>query len=104
MDTQCSERFTKKGRSIRGIAIGDIAAKCISSIIATRLTKYLTTFGIDKQCGSLFGKGCADATFLLKLALQTLHEHNQESFTLFVDLVKAYDMVNQELLWQILKS
>ena len=88
----------------RGIALGDIAAKCISSIIATRLTKYLTTFGIDEQCGSLFGKGCADATFSLKLALQTLHEHNQESFTLFVDLVKAYDTVNRELLWQILKK
>jgi hypothetical protein len=78
----------------RGIALGDIAAKCISSIIDTRLTKYLTTFGIDKQCGSLLGKGCAD-----------LHEHNQESFTLFVDLVvKAYDTVNRELLWQILKK
>ena len=82
----------------RGIALGDIAAKCISSIIATRLTKYLTTFGIDEQCGSLFGKGCADATFSLKLALQALHEHNQESFTLFVDLVKAYDTFNRELL------
>jgi hypothetical protein len=88
----------------RGIALGDIAAKCISSIIATRLTKYLTTFGIDEQCGSLFGKGCANATFLLKLALQTLHEHNQESFALFKDLVKAYDTVNRELLWQILKK
>jgi hypothetical protein len=88
----------------RGIALGNITAKCISSIIATQLTKYLTTFGINKQCGSLFGKGCANATFSLKLALQTLHEHNQESFTLFVDLVKAYDTVNRELLWLILKK
>ena len=88
----------------RGIALGDIAAKCISSIIATRLTKYLTTFGIDEQCGSLFGKGCADATFSLKLALQTIREHNQEAFALFVDLVKAYDTVNRELLWKILQK
>jgi hypothetical protein len=84
----------------RGIALGNIAAKCI----ATRLTKYRTTFGINEQCGSLFGKGCANATFLLKLALQTLHKHNQESFTLFVFLVKAYDTVNRELLWLILKK
>jgi hypothetical protein len=40
----------------RGIALGDIAAKCISSIVASRLTKYLSQFGIDEQCGSLFGK------------------------------------------------
>jgi hypothetical protein len=54
------------------IVLGGIAVKCISSIIASRLTKYLSEFGIDKQCGSLFGKGCADATFTLKTALQTL--------------------------------
>jgi hypothetical protein len=36
----------------RGIALGDIAAKCASSIIATRLlNKHLNSFGIDEQCG-----------------------------------------------------
>jgi exonuclease III len=88
----------------RGIALGDIAAKCISSIVANRLTKYLSEFGIDEQCGSLFGKGCADATFTLKTALQTLREHNHEAHVLFVDLVKAYDTVNRELLWKILEK
>ena len=87
----------------RGIALGDICAKTISSILAHRLTKHLAKFGIDEQCGSLFGKGCADATFTLKSALQTLREHQQEAHVLFVDLVKAYDSVNRELLWKILK-
>ena len=61
------------------------------------------TFGMDEQCGSLFGKGCADATFTLKASLQTLREHQKEAHVLFVDLVKAYDSVNRELLWKILK-
>ena len=87
----------------RGIALGDICAKTISSILANRLTKHLAKFGIDEQCGSLFGKGCADATFTLKSALQTLREHQQETHVLFVDLVKAYDSVNRELLWKVLK-
>jgi Reverse transcriptase (RNA-dependent DNA polymerase) len=87
----------------RGIALGDIAAKCISSIIATRLTQHLVSFGMDEQCGSIYKKGCVDATFSLKLALQTLHEHNKEAYVLFVDLVKAYDSVNRELLWKVLK-
>jgi hypothetical protein len=86
----------------RGIALGDIASKCVSSIIASRLTKHLATFSIDEQCGSMIKKGCADATFPLKLALQTLREHNQEAYILFVDLVKAYDTVNREMLWIIL--
>jgi hypothetical protein len=39
----------------------------------------------------------------LKTALQTLREHNEESWLLFVDLVKAYATVNQEMIWKILK-
>jgi Reverse transcriptase (RNA-dependent DNA polymerase) len=84
----------------RGIALGDIAAKCVSSIIATRLSQHLVSFGMDRQNGSIFKKGCVDATFSLKLALQTLHKHNKEAYVLFVDLVqvlKAYDSVNREL-------
>jgi Reverse transcriptase (RNA-dependent DNA polymerase) len=85
-----------------GIALGDIAAKCVSSIIATRLTTHLVSFGMDEQCGSIFKKGCADATFSLKLALQTLHEHNKEAYVLFVNLVNAFHSVNRELLRKVL--
>jgi hypothetical protein len=45
-------------------------------------------------------KGCADATFTIKTALQTLREHDQEAYVIFVDLVKVYDTVNRELLWR----
>ena len=67
-------------------------------MIANRLTQYLAKFGADKQCGSMFNKGCADTTFAVKSALQILHEHNTEVFALFIDLVKAYDSVNRDLL------
>jgi hypothetical protein len=59
---------------------------------------------LEEQAGSTPGKGCADATFTLKTALQTLREHGQESWVLFVDLVKAYDTVNREMLWKILTT
>ena len=87
----------------RGIALGNIIAKVISSIIATRLTLHINTFGIDEQCGCLFGKGSTDATFTLKTSLQTIREHQLEAHVLFIDLVKTFDSVNQELLWKILK-
>ena len=48
-------------------------------------------------------KGCANAIFLVKAALQILHKHSKEAYVLFIDLVKAYDSVNRELLWQILE-
>jgi hypothetical protein len=74
----------------------------VSSIAATRFANHLKGFGVEEQAGSTPGKGCADATFTLKTALQTLREHDQESWVLFVDLVKAYDTVNREMLWKIL--
>ena len=88
----------------RGIALLDICSKAVSSIAATRLANHLKSFGIEEQAGSTPDKGCADATFTLKTALQTLREHDQESWVLFVDLVKAYDTVNREMLWKILKT
>ena len=87
----------------RGIALEDIAAKCVSSRIVTRLTKHLCSFGIDEQCGCIFGKATTDATFTLKSALETLKEHGMSSYVLFVDLVKAFDSANRELLWKVLE-
>ena len=63
----------------RGIALGNIITEIISSIIATRLTQHINTFGIDEQCGCLFGKGSPDATFTLKTSLQTIREHQLDS-------------------------
>ena len=61
------------------------------------------TIGIDEQCGCLFGKGSADATFTQKSSLQTILEHQLEAHILFLDLVKAFNSVSRELLWKILK-
>jgi hypothetical protein len=50
------------------------------------------------------GQRLCRCDFHLKTALQTLREHDQESWVLFVDLVKAYDTVNREMLWKILTT
>ena len=85
----------------RGISLGNIIAKLISSIIATRPTKHINTFGIDKQCGYLFGKGSADTIFILKSSLQTIctiREHQLVvAHVLFVNLVKEFSSINHEL-------
>ena len=66
----------------QGTALGNIIAKLISSIIATKLTQHNNTFGNDEQCGCLFGKGSADAIFTLKSSLQTIQEHQLEAHVL----------------------
>ena len=50
------------------------------------------------------GRGCSDATAALKMTLQNLRAANQDSFVLFMDIVKALDSVNQDMLWEKLKK
>jgi len=48
------------------------------------------------------GRGCTDATAALKVTIQQLRNANRDSYVLFLDLVKAFDSVNREMLWKIL--
>ena len=74
----------------------------LASIIATRMNPIVGDFGLEEQWGSLNSKGCQDALMSLKKALQTRCEHNVSTDVLFVDLVKAFDMVYHEFLFKVL--
>ena len=43
-----------------------------------------------------------DGIFNVKLAVQTLHEFDTDVFLIFIDLVKACDSINRELLFIML--
>jgi hypothetical protein len=76
--------------------------KAVSSIAATRLAILEAGMKRPDQRRTTGQRLCLRLT--LKTALQTLREHDQESWVLFVDLVKAYDTVNREMLWKILTT
>ena len=85
----------------RGVSIISIVIKIISKICAKRLGKHFVKVGGDDQ-HSKVGGGCADGTFTVKLAASLLREHGREAYIAFIDLEKAYDTVNRDLLWKIL--
>ena len=58
----------------------------------------------QRQNGFMMHRGCTDAVFCLKVALQKRKEHMQDSWVLFIDLVKAFDTVNRTALIAILKK
>ena len=88
----------------RGITLMDVCSKILSSILADRAQRLLDKVGIKQQFGGMAAKGCADAQFTLKSLLHLRHQHNLPSYVMYVDLVKAYDTVNHELLFDILEK
>jgi hypothetical protein len=76
----------------------------ISSIISLRLLKMLKEQGIKEQLGYQLLCGCRNALVIVSSALQLRHKHMLPTWALFVDLVKAFDTIDRELMFQILSK
>ena len=50
-----------------------------------------------------WGRGCVDQIFLLKQIGEKAREKKRRVYVGFIDLEKAYDRVNREALWQMLR-
>ena len=91
----------------RGIMMLEVGYKIIGHILLARLNiikedaKHLDH---EAQCGFRNGRGCTDGTFTVKSLVTKRREHNQETWILFLDLVKAFDTVPRELLWRVLNK
>jgi Reverse transcriptase (RNA-dependent DNA polymerase) len=88
----------------RPIALLDVLSKILSSIIARRLDRHAQTVGLPEQSGFSSHRNTSDSTFALKVALQARKALNRASHVVFVDIVKAFDSVNREMLWLVLSK
>ena len=50
------------------------------------------------------GRSCTDRTFCLKLLIEKRREFNLETHLLFIDYEKAFDNIQRQILFNILKS
>ena len=82
----------------------DVIAKLNACIINARMQQILEKNGMEEQSGSTKGRGCPDANFTVKQALHTRQMYGQPTWAAFVDLEKAYDTVDRDTLFQILKN
>lgn len=89
-------------KNYRPISLIDVLCKLLSSVFANRINHHIEEIGLQEQAGFTPKRGCDDGTNTLKFTLQNLSAAEQEAYVLFVDLVKAFDSVNREMLWLIL--
>jgi hypothetical protein len=90
----CSMLFKKGGASdpgnYRSIMLIKITQKVVLIIIGMRLEIMIEDLDIESQRGFWCGRGCRDAIFAVRLLLKKLKEHQQETWAMFFDLVKAF--------------
>ena len=71
-------------------------------MLVAQFNEHLMKIRLPEQAGFMSNQGCVDATAALKIMLQNLTTTGHEAYVLFVDLVKAFNSVNWEMLWDIL--
>ena len=88
----------------RGVMLMDVCSKIFSIIMNERAFKLLKEHGTPFQFGGTPELGCQDGLFTIKTLLNMRKNHNLPSYVAFVDLVKAYDTANHDLLLRILEK
>ena len=86
----------------RGISLLSIAGKILARILATRLQPLSEEVLPESQCGFRPSRGTVDAIFAARQLQEKSREQHMPLYMAFIDLSKAFDMVNREALWRIL--
>ena len=82
----------------------DVFSKVMSIILNKRLFMILDKYGTEYQFGGRPNIGCREGVYTIKTMLDIRRNHNLGTHICFVDLVKAYDTANHELLLAILEN
>ncbi len=82
----------------------DVCSKIFSSVMNGRAFCLLEIHGTKFQFGGTPGLGCQDGLFTLKTLINAHKNLYLPLFVTFVDLVKAYDTVDHDLLLPILEK
>jgi reverse transcriptase-like protein len=84
----------------RGISLLSIPSKVLAKILYKRIEEVVEPKIHEAQCGFRKGRGCVDQIYSLKECLAMSKQKGKELYMCFVDLRKAYDSVNRDLLWK----
>ena len=58
---------------------------------------------MEEQCGFRRGRGCVDQVFVVRQVCEKYLAKGKDSFWAFMDLEKAYDRVDKDAMWQVMR-
>ena len=84
----------------RGISLLSCIGKLYSCILSNRIVSYTNICNIlvDEQNGFRKNRSCSDHIFTLSSVIQNRSHENKPTFAAFLDMEKAFDRVNRDLL------
>ena len=86
------------------IALISYASKILLKIFRTRLQRYMNQEFPDVQAGFRKGRGTRDQIANIRWIIEKAREFSKNIYLCFIDLAKAFDYVDRNKLWNILKG
>ena len=83
----------------RAACMLDVSSKIFSSILLSRLHGIIEWTSMECQARFRRGRGVRDAFWSLQQGMKLRQSHQQDSWACFLDLVRAVDAVNRQLLF-----
>ena len=86
------------------IALISHTSKVMFKILQTRLQQYVNRELTDVQAGFRKGRGTRDQIANIRWIIEKAREFQKHIYVCFVDYAKAFDCVDHNKLWKILKE
>ena len=90
-------------KSNRGISLLSVPGKLYGRILIDRVVEQSEGQIGEEQSGFRKGRSCSDQIFVLRQLCEKMKEKGKKVWIAFMDLEKAYDRVDREALWQVLR-
>ena len=98
------ERNTKECSNYCTIALISHASQVVFKILQARLQQYVNHEIPDVQAGFRKGRGTRDQTANIHWIMEKAREFQKNIYFYFIDYAKAFDFVDHNKLWEILKE
>ena len=87
----------------RGISLLSVVGKVYGTILIERIRKSVDRAIGEEQCGFREGRGCVDQIFAVRHLCEKYLGVSKKVYMAFMDLEKAYDRIDRDALWQIMR-
>ena len=98
------ERQYQRMLKYRTIALISHAVKVVLKILQARLQQYMNREPPDVQAGFRKGRGTRDQIANILWIMEKAREFHKNIYFCFIDYAKAFDCVDHNKLWKILKE